>query len=96
MAQGAGKSIKSKGKSTGSARKDVGKTKRGRRAAAPTKDKSRLAERAQNKEMSCKINNSIEKQMVNAASAGKLTIMRSVGEAGAGEGKDGAKAKGKK
>ncbi|WVN88891.1 UPF0390 protein [Cryptococcus depauperatus CBS 7841] len=92
MAQGAGKSSKAKGKSVGSQRKNTGKTKPGKREVAP-KDRLRVLERSQKKQLSSKINSSIEKQMVQAASAGKLTIMRSVGETEAGDGKD---VKGKK
>ncbi|AFR94765.1 hypothetical protein C343_02844 [Cryptococcus neoformans C23] len=93
MAQGAGKPIKAKGKSGGSQRKNTGKTKPGKREVAP-KDRQRVLERSQKKQLSSKINNSIEKQMVQAASVGKLSIMRNVGELESGEGKD-SKAKGK-
>ncbi|WWC59067.1 UPF0390 protein [Kwoniella dejecticola CBS 10117] len=94
MAQGGAKNIKAKGKSGGSTRKNSGKTKPGRRDVAP-KDKARIAERTQKKKLSSSINNNIEKQMVNAASAGKLTIMRNTGDLEAGAGKDAGKGKGK-
>ncbi|OCF59179.1 hypothetical protein L486_03681 [Kwoniella mangroviensis CBS 10435] len=100
MAQGGSKNIKSKSQSGGSARKKAGKTKPGKRDVAP-KDKHRIAERVQKKQLSSKINNNIEKQMVNAASAGKLTIMRNSGDLEAqviiihGAGKDQGKGKGK-
>ncbi|WWC67554.1 UPF0390 protein [Kwoniella pini CBS 10737] len=94
MAQGSSKNIKTKGKSVGSSKKNSGKTKPGRRDIAP-KDKARIAERSQKKKLSSTINNNIEKQMVNAASAGKLTIMRNIGDLEAGAGKDGSKGKGK-
>lgn len=48
MAQGAGKSIKAKGKSGGSQRKNTGKTKPGKREVAP-KDRQRVLERSQKK-----------------------------------------------
>ncbi|WVF70192.1 UPF0390 protein [Kwoniella sp. CBS 6097] len=94
MAQGGAKNIKSKGQSAGSARKKGGKTKPGKRDVAP-KDRARIAERSQKKQLSSKINNNIEKQMVQAASVGKLSIMRSVGEVEAGAGKEQGKGKGK-
>ncbi|KAK8846642.1 UPF0390 protein [Kwoniella newhampshirensis] len=94
MAQGAGKSIKGKTQSAGAARKNGGKTRPGRRDIAP-KERQRVIERSQKKHLSSKINNSIEKQMVQAASAGKLSIMRSVGDVAAGAGKEGTKGKGK-
>lgn len=89
MAQGAGK-LKAKSPSGG--RKDAGKVKKGKRVVPP-KNKQRVAEAAQKKALSTKINASIEQQLVKEASRGKLTIMKSTGElaAGAGKGKDKAK-----
>lgn len=52
MAQGAGKSIKAKGKSGGSQRKNTGKTKPGKREVAP-KDRQRVLERSQKKVNLC-------------------------------------------
>ncbi|KAK1926631.1 hypothetical protein DB88DRAFT_482515 [Papiliotrema laurentii] len=87
MAQGNTKGLKAKATSGG--RKKTGKMQKGRRDIAP-KNAQKVKERSQHKQLSSKINNSIEKQMVQAASAGKLTIMRSQGEleAGKGKGKD--------
>ncbi|EIW68666.1 hypothetical protein TREMEDRAFT_20176, partial [Tremella mesenterica DSM 1558] len=76
MAQGAHK-LSSKANSGG--RKDTGKMRKGKRVIAP-KNKQRVQEAAQKRQLSAKINDSIEKQMVKAASGGKLTIMRGVGE----------------
>ncbi|WVR04305.1 hypothetical protein IAU60_001305 [Kwoniella sp. DSM 27419] len=94
MAQGGASKVKGKSQSAGSARKKGGKTRPGKFDVAP-KDKARIAARVQQKQLSSKINNNIEKQMVQAASAGKLSIMRSVGEVEAGAGKEQPKGKGK-
>ncbi|BEI80704.1 hypothetical protein CcaverHIS002_0112330 [Cutaneotrichosporon cavernicola] len=75
MAQGASK-LKTKAPSGG--RKKSGQTKKGKRDAPPKK-LQHVRERATQKKLSSTINNSIERQMVNAASAGKLTIMRNKG-----------------
>ncbi|ORY25365.1 hypothetical protein BCR39DRAFT_590220 [Naematelia encephala] len=89
MAQGTTKGLKAKSQSGG--RKKTGQTKKGKRVVPP-KDKQRIQERSHQKSLSSKINNSIEKQMVQAASAGKLTIMRGAGEVDAGAGKGKGKA----
>jgi len=53
--------------------------KKGKRAIAPKKE-GLVKQAALHKSLSSKINASVEKQMVNAASAGKLTIMRGVAD----------------
>ncbi|RSH90150.1 hypothetical protein EHS25_001484 [Saitozyma podzolica] len=92
MAQGSGKL---KAKATSGGRKKGGQMPKGKRMIPP-KDKQRVAERAQQKKLSSSINNSIERQMVQSASAGKLTIMKNKGgelEPGAGKDKGKGKAK---
>ncbi|ORX33528.1 UPF0390 protein [Kockovaella imperatae] len=89
MAQGSSKGLKAKAPSGG--RKNTGKTKKGRRDIAP-KNAQKVKEKQQQKQLSTKINASIEKQMINVASAGKLTIMRNQGELEAGKGKGKSKA----
>ncbi|KAG8782255.1 hypothetical protein FRC19_004882 [Serendipita sp. 401] len=49
--------------------------KKGKRTIQP-KRKALIAQAAQKKELSAKLTRSIEKQAVNAASSGKLTIMK--------------------
>ncbi|KAL7423352.1 hypothetical protein Q5752_002655 [Cryptotrichosporon argae] len=77
MAQGNTKGLKSKAASGG--RKKGGTMKKGRREIAP-KQVDRVREKVHQKQLSSKINNSIEKQMVQAASAGKLSIMKGAAE----------------
>ncbi|WOO77887.1 UPF0390 protein [Vanrija pseudolonga] len=84
MAQGAAKGLKAKKESGG--RKKGGKLPKGRREFAPKK-LDHVREKITTKKLSSKINNSIEKQMVNAASSGKLTIMKNKGDLEAGKGK---------
>ncbi|KZT27413.1 hypothetical protein NEOLEDRAFT_1060737 [Neolentinus lepideus HHB14362 ss-1] len=50
-------------------------TKKGKRYVAP-KQNSAVQQAAMHKKLSAKISNSIERQMVAAASSGKLTIMK--------------------
>ncbi|KAJ9127858.1 hypothetical protein QFC24_000142 [Naganishia onofrii] len=76
MAQHATKGLKAKAATGG--RKTSGKTKKGARYVAP-KSNDRIQQVARQKKLSSNINNSIERQMVQAASAGKLTIMKNSG-----------------
>ncbi|KAF9649763.1 hypothetical protein BDM02DRAFT_3094159 [Thelephora ganbajun] len=78
MAQGKVKGMKpSKQKATRPALSSS-TTKKGKRYIAPKKaDAIKIA--SLKKDLSAKINRSIEQHTVNAASSGKLTIMKSVG-----------------
>ncbi|XP_006462702.1 hypothetical protein AGABI2DRAFT_72803 [Agaricus bisporus var. bisporus H97] len=75
MVQGKTKGLQSKAPSARHAHKAAANTKKGKRAVPPKK--VALIKQAQmHKTLSSKINKSIEQQMVSAASAGKLTIMK--------------------
>lgn len=101
MAQGNAKVKKAE---ASGGRKKGGVVKKGARAIAPKQAQKQREHKVQKvcppscskrslicQNLSSKINNSIERQMVQAASAGKLTIMRNSGgdvvEAGKGKGK---------
>ncbi|RSH79117.1 uncharacterized protein EHS24_001155 [Apiotrichum porosum] len=84
MAQGKTKGLKAKVASGG--RKKSGTMSKGKRDIPP-KNVHHVRERQTKKQLSSRINNNIEKQMVNAASSGKLTIMKNKGELEAGKGK---------
>ncbi|KAF8488674.1 hypothetical protein F5888DRAFT_1620659 [Russula emetica] len=60
------------------AHKAAANTKKGRRAVAPKKTAA-IKQASMHKTLSAKINKSVEQQMVNAASSGKLTIMKPAG-----------------
>ncbi|KAG9080549.1 hypothetical protein FS749_007983 [Ceratobasidium sp. UAMH 11750] len=75
MVQGKTKGMQSKG----AARATNKDPKKGKRVIAPKKAAA-VKHASLQKSLSAKINNSIERQMASAASAGKLTIMRSVAE----------------
>lgn len=57
------------------AHKAAANTKKGRRTVAPKKVAA-IKQASMHKALSAKINKSVEQQMVNAASSGKLTIMK--------------------
>ncbi|KAI5454594.1 hypothetical protein NCC49_003488 [Naganishia albida] len=76
MAQHSTKGMKAKPASGG--RKTSGKTKKGARWVPP-KSNDKIQHVARQKKLSTNINNSIERQMVQAASAGKLTILKTAG-----------------
>ncbi|KAG7553549.1 hypothetical protein FFLO_03056 [Filobasidium floriforme] len=76
-----GKSKLNAAKQSSGGKKKVADKKKGLRAIAP-KNKQTVRQATQHKKMSAKINNSIEQQMIAAASAGKLTIMRGAAEEG--------------
>ncbi|TRM63960.1 hypothetical protein BD626DRAFT_629719 [Schizophyllum amplum] len=79
MAQGKIKGMQAKVASARHAQKAASNTKKGQRAVPPKKQV--LIKQAQlHKNLSAKINKSIEQQMVNAASAGKLTIMKGIAQ----------------
>ncbi|KAH9955159.1 hypothetical protein BC827DRAFT_1142015 [Russula dissimulans] len=79
MVQGSTKGLKAK--ATNDARhahKASANTKKGRRTIAPKKAAA-IKHASMHKALSAKINKSVEQQMVNAASSGKLTIMKPAG-----------------
>ncbi|CAE6518335.1 unnamed protein product [Rhizoctonia solani] len=75
MVQGKTKGMQSKGPAR-AANKDLKKGKR----VIPPKKPAAVKHASLQKSLSAKINNSIERQMANAASSGKLTIMKSIAE----------------
>ncbi|KZS93194.1 hypothetical protein SISNIDRAFT_486110 [Sistotremastrum niveocremeum HHB9708] len=72
MVQGSSKGLQKKATS---ARHSVAQPKKGQRAIPPKK-KAAIKHASIQRSLSAKINKSIENQMVAAASAGKLTIMK--------------------
>ncbi|KAF9454750.1 hypothetical protein P691DRAFT_794578 [Macrolepiota fuliginosa MF-IS2] len=77
MAQGKTKGLQTKAPSARHAQKAAANTKKGKKHIPPKKPV--LIKQAQmHKNLSAKINKSIEQQMVSAASAGKLTIMKNI------------------
>ncbi|KXN88205.1 hypothetical protein AN958_07664 [Leucoagaricus sp. SymC.cos] len=75
MAQGKTKGLQAKAPSVRHARKAAANMKKGKKCIPPKKPA--LIKQAQmQKSLSAKIGKSIEQQMVSAASAGKLTIMK--------------------
>ncbi|EJD39943.1 hypothetical protein AURDEDRAFT_116013 [Auricularia subglabra TFB-10046 SS5] len=78
MVQGTTKNLKARSPKTSgaAAKKDM---KKGRRVIAPKKAVA-VKQAKLHKELSAKINRSVEAQMVSAASTGKLTIMKSEGQ----------------
>ncbi|KAI0322420.1 hypothetical protein OF83DRAFT_1094288 [Amylostereum chailletii] len=81
MVQGKIKGLQQKGPSSRHAQKAAANPKKGRRVAAPKKIVA-VRQATLHQSLSAKINKSIEQQMVNAASSGKLTIMKNVGMEG--------------
>ncbi|CDZ96348.1 Uncharacterised protein family UPF0390 [Phaffia rhodozyma] len=77
MAQNSSNKLASASGSGG--RKTKSTTKKGARSVPPKKHTA-VVSRTMQKNLSAKINNSIERQMVNAASGGKLTIMKGSGD----------------
>ncbi|KAF9267520.1 hypothetical protein L218DRAFT_955392 [Marasmius fiardii PR-910] len=75
MAQGKTKGLQSKAFNPRHASKTATSTKKGRRYVAPKKP-TLVKQASLKRELTAKINKSIEDQMVSAASAGKLTIMK--------------------
>ncbi|KAF8318501.1 hypothetical protein DL93DRAFT_2054418 [Clavulina sp. PMI_390] len=72
MAQGKTK-LASKASSGG--RANNGQMKKGKRVIPP-KARAEINHKIMQKNLSAKINNSIEKQMISAASSGKLTVLK--------------------
>jgi hypothetical protein len=79
MAQGNSKGLASAAGSGGRQSKHAQNPKKGARSIPPKK-LGAVVRRTMQKNLSSKINNSIEKQMVTAASGGKLTIMKNKGD----------------
>ncbi|KAJ7254357.1 hypothetical protein B0H12DRAFT_1017134 [Mycena haematopus] len=77
MVQGKTKAMQAKASSSRHAVKSAKNTKKGQRAIAPKKT-ILVKQAAMHKNLTAKINKSIEQQMVSAASSGKLTIMKNV------------------
>ncbi|KAF5315377.1 hypothetical protein D9619_007305 [Psilocybe cf. subviscida] len=76
MVQGKTKGLNKKsGGSSRHAAKAAANTKKGQRAIAPKKP-ILMKQAALTKDLTAKINKSIERQMVSAASSGPLTIMK--------------------
>ncbi|KAF5360662.1 hypothetical protein D9756_004766 [Leucocoprinus leucothites] len=75
MAQGKTKGLQTKAPSARHAQKAAANTKKGKKYIAPKKP-ALIKQTQMHKSLSAKIGKSIEQQMVSAASAGKLTIMK--------------------
>ncbi|KDR82717.1 hypothetical protein GALMADRAFT_238217 [Galerina marginata CBS 339.88] len=75
MVQGKTKGLQAKAGSSRHAAKAAANMKKGKRAIAPKKP-ILMKQAAMQKDLTAKINKSIERQMVSAASSGKLTIMK--------------------
>ncbi|KAF8158324.1 hypothetical protein B0H34DRAFT_450264 [Crassisporium funariophilum] len=75
MVQGKTKGLQNKASSSRHAAKAAANMKKGQRAIAPKKPML-MKQAAMKKDLTAKINKSIERQMVSAASSGKLTIMK--------------------
>ncbi|KAJ7644047.1 hypothetical protein FB45DRAFT_896756 [Roridomyces roridus] len=75
MAQGKTKGLQAKASSSRQAAKAAAAPKKGKRYIAPKKT-ILVKQAAMHKNLTAKINKSIEQQMVSAASSGKLTIMK--------------------
>ncbi|KAF9046407.1 hypothetical protein BJ165DRAFT_1527507 [Panaeolus papilionaceus] len=75
MVQGKTKGLQAKATNTRHAAKAAANMKKGLRHIAPKKPVL-IKQAAMKKDLTAKINKSIERQMVSAASAGKLTIMK--------------------
>ncbi|KAF9013455.1 hypothetical protein BDQ17DRAFT_1176919, partial [Cyathus striatus] len=76
MVQGKTKGLQAKGgNASRHAAKSAANTKKGKKYAPP-KQPILVKQAAMTKSLTAKINKSIERQMVSAASSGKLTIMK--------------------
>ncbi|PPQ89655.1 hypothetical protein CVT25_013842 [Psilocybe cyanescens] len=75
MVQGKTKGLTAKAGTARHAAKAAANTKKGKRAIAPKKPML-MKQAAMHKDLTAKINKSIEQQMVSAASSGPLTIMK--------------------
>ncbi|KAJ3517441.1 hypothetical protein NLJ89_g495 [Agrocybe chaxingu] len=83
MVQGKTKGLTSKAPKARHAAKAAANTKKGKRTVAPKKTVL-VKQAAMQKDLTAKINKSIERQMVSAASSGKLTIMKNTLPEGSG------------
>ncbi|KAF8895417.1 hypothetical protein BD779DRAFT_1668696 [Infundibulicybe gibba] len=79
MVQGKTKGLQNKTASSRHAAKAAANMKKGKKYIAPKKPVL-LKQTAMHKDLTAKINKSIEQQMVAAASSGKLTIMKNPAE----------------
>jgi hypothetical protein len=79
--QGKTKGLQTKGASSRHAAKAAANTKKGQRHVAPKKA-ALVKQATMKRSLTAKINKSIEKSMVNAASSGKLTIMKNATDEG--------------
>ncbi|ETW81817.1 hypothetical protein HETIRDRAFT_317149 [Heterobasidion irregulare TC 32-1] len=77
MVQGKTKGLQAKTANPRHAHKAAANMKKGRRDVAPKKTVL-VKQAVMHKSLSAKINKSVEQQMVNAASSGKLTIMKNL------------------
>ncbi|KAI9465045.1 hypothetical protein BJY52DRAFT_1101684, partial [Lactarius psammicola] len=76
MVQGTTKGLRAKANNNvRHTHKVAANTRKGRRVVAPKKATA-ITQASMHKALSAKINKSVEQQMVNAASSGKLTIMK--------------------
>ncbi|KAI0269921.1 hypothetical protein BC834DRAFT_863961 [Gloeopeniophorella convolvens] len=95
MVQGSTKGLQAKaGNGSRHAQRAAANTKKGRRVAAPKKAAA-IKQASMHQALSAKINKSVEQQMVNAASSGKLTIMKHAAPDGAADPAKAKKGKGK-
>ncbi|KAI9443488.1 hypothetical protein H4582DRAFT_1198874 [Lactarius indigo] len=79
MVQGTTKGLRAKANNNARhSHKAAANTRKGRRVVAPKKAAA-ITQASMHKALSAKINKSVEQQMVNAASSGKLTIMKNAG-----------------
>ncbi|KIM43378.1 hypothetical protein M413DRAFT_444204 [Hebeloma cylindrosporum] len=79
MVQGKTKGLQAKAGNSRHASKAAANTKKGKRTIAPKKPVL-MKQAAMHKDLTAKINRSIERQMVSAASSGPLTIMKNTAQ----------------
>ncbi|KAF8208831.1 hypothetical protein K438DRAFT_1812965 [Mycena galopus ATCC 62051] len=94
MVQGKTKGLQAKASSSRHAAKAAAGTKKGQRFIAPKKT-ILVKQAAMHKNLTAKINHSIERTMVAAASGGKLTIMKNLAPPEASSSKAAGKSKSK-
>ncbi|KAF8650127.1 hypothetical protein AX16_005364 [Volvariella volvacea WC 439] len=79
MVQGKTKGLQAKATNSRHAAKTAANPKKGKKYIPPKKAAA-VKQAAMHRELSAKINKSIEQQMASAASGGKLTIMKNVAQ----------------
>ncbi|EIM85759.1 uncharacterized protein STEHIDRAFT_58129 [Stereum hirsutum FP-91666 SS1] len=77
MVQGKTKNLQKSTGNSRAAKKAAANPKKGKRAIAPKKE-ALVKQAKMHQNLSAKINKTIEQQVVNAASSGKLTIMKNI------------------